>query len=151
MKQRSFLFAKMPSLILAFICLVSFSNGGGGDYYKILLNGRLVAEQYLTKPIAIKTLSLNAANHNDKLAVYYSHCGKAGRGRNIILKGENGKVLKEWRFSDSQSQEMQIPVGEVLNASSKLNTVSIYYSSKEIPSGKQIISLNMSTIALAKR
>lgn len=139
-------------MVFGFIFLASFSlKGGGGDYYKVLLNGRLVAEQYLTKPVAVKALSLNAANHNDKLTVYYSHCGQAGRSRSITLKSESGKILKEWKFSDSQSQEMQIPVGEVLNASSKLNTVSVFYASKEIPAGKQIISLNMSSIALAKR
>jgi hypothetical protein len=149
MKQQFRFIAKSSVLVLAIICLQSFSfHRRGGDYFKVLLNGRMVAEQYLTKPVALKTLSLNAANRNDKLTVYYSHCGRAGSSRAISLKNEEGKVLKQWEFADAPSQEMQVPVSEVLKASSSLNTVSFYYSSKEIPSGKQIITFNLSTIAL---
>lgn len=151
MKQQFHFITKVATLILAVICLQGFSTNGGGDYYKVLLNGRLVAEQYLTKPVALKALSLNAANQNDKLTVYYSHCGKAGLGRSITLKNENGKTLKEWKFNDSPSEQMQLPVGEVLNASLKQNSVVLYYASKEIPSGRQLITLNLSSIAMAHR
>lgn len=151
MKQQFHFIAKAASLILAVIYLQSFSTNGGGDYYKVLLNGRLVAEQYLTKPVTLKALSLNAANQNDKLTVYFSHCGKAGLSRSITLKNENGKTLKEWKFNDSPSEQMQLPVGEVLNASLKQNSVMLYYASKEIPSGRQLITLNLSSIAMAHR
>lgn len=150
MKQQIRFIAKSSVLALAIICLQSFSYHGGGDYFKVLLNGMMVAEQYLTKPVALKTLSLNAANRNDKLTVYYSHCGRTGSSRTIILKNEEGKVLKQWKFADAPSQEMQVPVSEVLNAPSGSSTVSLYYSSKEIPSGKQIIAFNLPATALRR-
>jgi hypothetical protein len=149
MKHRLHLLVTASVLMLGITCFQSFSGNYGGDYYKVLLNGRLVAEQYLTKPVALKALSLNTANQNDKLTVFYSHCGKTGTSRSISLKNENGKILKEWKFNDSQSQEMQLSVGEVLGASSKHNSVTLCYASKEIPAGKQLITLNLSSIALA--
>jgi hypothetical protein len=94
-------------------------------------------------------MSLNATNQNDRLTVYYSHCGQPGKNRSIELKNENGKVLKEWKFADSKSLEMPLPVKEVLQTSAKLNTVSVYYISKEIPAGRLLINLNLST-ALVK-
>jgi hypothetical protein len=151
MKHRLYVIVKASLLMLAVICFQSFSGKSGGDYYKVLLNGRLVAEQYLTKPVALKVLSLSAANQNDKLAVYYSHCGQMGRSRSISLKNEDGKILKEWKFNDSQSQQMQLSVSEILNASAKQGSVMIYYASKEIPAGKQLITLNLSSIASARR
>lgn len=151
MKQQFNLIARAAALILAIICLQSFSTNGGGDYYKVLLNGRLVAEQYLTKPVALKALSLSSTNQNDKITVFFSHCGQAGRGRSITLKNENGKTLKEWKFNDSPSEQMQVPVVEVLSASSRQNSVMLYYASKEIPSGRQLITLNLSSIAMAHR
>jgi hypothetical protein len=150
MKLQFHLFAKASVLILAAICLQSFFHKGG-DYYKVLLNDKLVAEQYLAKPIALKQLSLTASNNNDRLTVYYSHCGQPGKNRSVLLKNENGKILKEWKFNDSKSQEMQLPVSEVLKASSKLNLVSVYYSSREIPAGRMLINLDLSATAFAKR
>jgi len=151
MKQQFVFLPRALVLILAVLCFQSFSTNGGGDYYKVLLNGRLVAEQYLTKPVALKALSLNTANHNDKLTVYYSHCGQAGKSRSITLRNDNRKILKEWKFSDSPSQEMQVPVDEVLAASSKQTSVSLYYASKEIPSARELIELNLSATAKARR
>jgi hypothetical protein len=150
MKQKFHFLAKLSMLILGVICLQSFLHKGG-DYYKVLLNDKLVAEQYLTKPVALKLLSLNATNNNDRLTVYYSHCGHPGKNRSVLLKNENGKILKEWKFSDSKSQEMQLPISEVLKASANLNILSVYYSSTEIPAGKMLINLDLSAIAFAKR
>ena len=148
MKQQFYFVAKSSALMLAFVFFQSFFNKGG-DYYKVLLNGKMVAEQYLTKPATLKALSLNAGNQNDQLTVYYSQCGQAGKGRSIALKNESGKLLKEWKFTDSKSREMQLPVKEVLQASAKLSTASVYYTSQEIPAGKMLITLNLSN-ALAK-
>ncbi|HWI92069.1 MAG TPA: hypothetical protein VNT20_12385 [Flavisolibacter sp.] len=151
MKQQFDFSVRALVLILAFLCLQSFTTNSGGDYYKVLLNGRLVAEQYLTKPVALKALSLNAATHDDKLTVYYSHCGQVGKNRTITIRKENGKILKEWKFSDSPSQQMQVAVDEILAAASKQTSVSLYYASNEIRSGRQLIELNLSTVAMARR
>ena len=149
MKQQFHFLAKAFLLVIVFVFIQSFSIKGG-DYYKVLLNGKLVAEQYLTKPSTVKVLSLNSTNQNDQLTFYYSHCGKMGKSRSIILKNENGKIFKEWKFSDSGSPDMKLAVKEVLQASAKLNAVSVYYTSHEISAGKLLITLNLST-ALARR
>lgn len=148
MKQQFHLLVKAFLLAFVFIFCQSFFHKGG-DYYKVLLNGKMVAEQYLTHPAVIKSLSLNNANQNDRLAFYYSHCGKLGTNRVIVLKNDHGKILKEWKFNDARLSEMQVSVKEVLKASSNLNTTSVYYSSNEIPGGKLLINLNVPA-ALAK-
>jgi len=148
MKQQFRFIAKAAMLMVVFIFFQSFFKGG--EYYKVLLNGRVVAEQYLTRPVALKTLSLNSSNQNDQLSFYYSHCGRTGSNRSIALKNVSGKVLKEWKFDNTNSQEMQVPVKEVLQASSKNSTASIYYSSKELPAGRMLITLDFSAMALAK-
>ena len=149
MKQQFYLLVKASALMLTVICLQSFFHKGG-DYYKVLLNGKMMAEQYLTKPVSLKTMSLNTANRNDQLTVYYSHCGQSGKSRTITLKNEEGKILKEWKFADSKSLEMALPVREVLQASAKVNAASVYYASREIPSGRQLINLNLSTALAGK-
>jgi len=142
MKQQFHLLVKAFLLLFVFIFGQSFFHKGG-DYFKVLLNGKMVAEQYLTHPAAIKSLSLNNANQNDRLAFYYSHCGKLGTNRAIALKNDHGNVLKEWKFSDARLPEMQISVKEVLKASSNLNSTSVYYISNEIPNGKLLINLHV--------
>jgi hypothetical protein len=46
-------------LFLALVFFVQgFSNLAGGDYCKVLLNNKLLTEQFLYKPIALKTVLL---------------------------------------------------------------------------------------------
>lgn len=151
MKQQFYLLAKSTMLAATFIFLQSYSFKLGGDYFKVLLNGRMVTEQYLTRPVPMNALSLTSSNRNDQLTIYYSHCGQAGKGRSISIKDGQGKILKEWKFNDSKSQQMQLSVAEILNASLKQHSVILYYASKEIPSGRQIITLDLSSIALLRR
>jgi len=142
--------AKISFLVLIAFFLQSYSGPTGGDYYKVLLNNRLITEQYLAKPVAMKTLSLAASNNNDHLIVYYSHCGTIGKERTVFLRSHSGTVLKEWKFADSKSFELQLPVKDVLNASAKKGSVFLYYASKEIPSGKQLLSIDLSNRTIAK-
>lgn len=145
MKQQFQFAAKALMLALGFIFLQSFFSRGG-DYYKVLLSGRLVTEQYLTQPVSMKTLSLTPHNSNDRLTVYYSHCGAAGKGRSVSIRNHSGTVLKEWKFVDSKSMELQLPVKDILNASSKNNSLFLYYASQEIPSGKRLLAINLSGV-----
>jgi hypothetical protein len=141
------------SKLVVLIVLAFFSqafSGKGGDYYKVLLNGKLIAEQYLTQPVRLKTLALTPANETDKLTVLYSHCGKAGSARVLSLKDDKGKVIKLWKFADSPSQSMQVNVKDVLNVAQSTNTV-LYYSSKEIPSGEMIINFDLQRQITVKR
>ena len=81
-----------------------------GDHYKAFLNNKLVTEQFLTQPVSIKTLSLSVSNSSDKLKVYFSHCGTAGKGRTVSVRNAVGAILKEWKFADSKTIDVQLPV-----------------------------------------
>jgi hypothetical protein len=142
--------SKILSILLMTFFLQAFSYSHGGDYYKVLLNNTLVTEQFLTKPIAMKTLVLTNSNSKDELTVYYSHCGTAGTGRMITLKSESGKVLKEWKFADSKSMEMHVAVKEVLNSSVKNSQITMYYSSKEASAGKQLLTIRFGSNSVVK-
>jgi hypothetical protein len=141
MKQKTYEAIKSLLLMSAIIIFFGFAHRPGGDHYKILLNNKLVAEQFLTMPVELKTMDLGAANGKDLLTIYYSHCGTAGKSRTIWLRNEEGKILKEWKFPDSKEMNMTVPVKEILQL--KAGTVSLYYTSSEIPSGKQLIRLHL--------
>jgi hypothetical protein len=142
--------AKISFLLLIGFLFQSYAGPSGGDYYKVFLNNRLITEQYLAKPVAMKTLSLAASNNNDHLTVYYSHCGAIGKERIVSVRSYSGTVLKEWKFADSKSFELQLPVKDVLNTSAKRGSVFLYYASKEIPSGKQLLAIDLSNKTIAK-
>ena len=128
----------------------AFSTRAGGDYFKVLLNNKLVTEQFLHKKCAVKTLSLASSNSSDQLTVYYSHCGVAGKERSVLLKTSSGKLLGKWNFTDSKTIEVQLPVKEVMKVSGKNSSASLYYASKEIPQGKELITVNFSNKAIAR-
>jgi len=142
--------AKVFSFLLLSSFLQAFSGPSGGDYYKVLLNNQLITEQFLTKPVSMKTLSLTASNNKDHLTVYYSHCGMAGKERSVSIRNHSGTVLKEWKFADSKTMDLQLPVRDILKASSKNNSLFLYYASREIPSGKQLLAIDLSNKAVAK-
>jgi hypothetical protein len=142
--------AKIFSLFLILFFCQSFSGPSGGEYYKVLLNNKLITEQFLTKPVSMKTLSLTASNNNDHLTVYYSHCGNVGKDRSVSVRNQSGAVLKEWRFADSKAMELQVPVKEILSTPSKNSSLFLYYASKEVPSGKQLLAIDLSNKATAK-
>lgn len=142
----------LPVIILmagAFL-LQSFSDKPGGDYYKIMLNDRLVAEQYLTQPKELPPLKLNAANSNDRLTIYFSHCGVPGTTRSLRLKDETGKLLKEWTFGNSKSIAIQLEVKNLLTVSGTKGACTLFYSSKEMPSGQLLTKLQFTKPAVAK-
>lgn len=141
--------SKILCVLLLSFFFQSFSGPNGGDYYKVLLNKKLLIEQYLTQPVSMKTISLTASNKDDQLTVYYSHCGTAGKTRTVSVRNESGTVLKEWKFADSKTLELQLPVKDILNAAKKGNLF-LYYASKEIPSGKQLLIVDLSGKTVAK-
>lgn len=150
MKQKIHFISKGFILIMIAVFFQGFSKNRGGDYYRIFLNEKLVVEQFLTQPKGFAPLSLSTANGNDQLFIHYSHCGVAGKDRTITLADEKGKPVKMWRFADSKSTAMQLPVKEILNASGKMGTGSIYYASKEKPSSQLLTKLDLKKPVVAK-
>ncbi len=150
MKQKIHFIAKGVILILTAVFFQGFSKNAGGDYYSIYLNDKLVTQQFLTQPKPATVLSLSTANLNDQMFIHFSHCGIAGKERSITLADEKGKPVKVWKFPDSKSIAMQLPVKEILTASTKISTASIYYASKEKTAGQLLTRLDLKKAVVAK-
>ncbi|HVF80291.1 MAG TPA: hypothetical protein VM884_00070 [Flavisolibacter sp.] len=150
MKQRIHFISKGLILIMTAVFFQGFSAKPGGDFYRIFLNDKMVVEQFLTQPQGSSAISLNTSNGNDHLFIHFSHCGVAGKERTITLKDEKGKPVKVWRFADSKSTVMQLPVKEIATASGKMISGTIYYASKEKPSSQLLTRLDLKKPVVAK-
>lgn len=139
------------STILLALATFSFVRVPGGDHFEVYLNKKLVFQQIVSQPSGVKSLVLNESNMNDKVEVFYSHCGKIGTKRNIVIKDGNN-VLRQWRFVDvvgntSEKKFMSMNVKEILafKARTSDKTLNLYYSSQEMPDGRLLASIVLDT------
>lgn len=137
------------ALVLLVLCatLASFSAYRGGDSFSIYLNDKMIFEQHLAMKEGTKSFDLSKANYNDKLSIYFSHCGKPGKGRSIAIKDEHQKTLKEWHFGDASSikNSMTCKAGDIIDLQkSKTGKLQLYYSSKEMPAGQLLAAIVVS-------
>jgi len=124
--------------------LFSFSGDIGTDSYKVYLNEKLVLQQYVMRQAAtIPTLPLEGAEAGDELRIYYNHCGKIGTSRNISIKSDADKKLKDWSFADVSGTDtgMDFKVKDILSLGKTNDKVKIVYTSKEIPEGITLASI----------
>jgi hypothetical protein len=124
--------------------LFSFSGDIGTDSYKVYLNEKLVLQQYVMRQAAtIPTLPLEGAEAGDELRIYYNHCGKIGTSRNISIKSDTDKKLKDWSFADVSGTDtgMDFKVKDILSLGKTNDKVKIVYTSKEIPEGITLASI----------
>jgi hypothetical protein len=90
---------------------------------------------------------LNAASANDKLNIYYRHCGQVGTDRYITIKDGNDRPLKVWKFADASGNNpaMSIKLKDISGLKkSKNSKLNIFYSSNELPKGKVLATLDVS-------
>ena len=125
--------------------LYSFSPRWGGDGFEIYLNNKLLLQQFGNQMDHVKTLQLDQSFYNDQLSVRYYHCGRVGKNRDITIKDGQNKILKEWRFNDGagNSAAMNCPVKDILSLQkgNSNNTLSLYYSSNELPNGRLLVTI----------
>lgn len=131
--------ASMVTLVVS-VMLSSFEITPGGDSFTIYLNDKLLVQQYVHLKEKTKTVSLQQASAEDVVRIHYSHCGKMGISRNLIIKDQNSKTLKAWKFEDAQDGDkgaMRISVGDIrkLEKASGNKTLTIVYSSEQLPYG----------------
>lgn len=131
--------------LLANVFLFSFSIVPGGDVFEIYLNGHKLHQQFVHTDKGVKSLTLQPATGNDKLEVFYSHCGKAGTGRVITIRNEKNELLKEMKFIDGKAGHSLMAIyrkdiGKDLKGSMKL-----YYSSRELPAGSLLAVIHWNT------
>lgn len=146
MKPNSRLMVK-SMLVIFCVGLFSFSNNRGGDSFEIWLNGKMMLQQFVYVSSAVQTLHLNAASANDKLDIYYRHCGQVGTDRYITIKDENDSPLKVWKFADSNgnNQAMSLKLKDISGLKkSKDSKLNIVYSSNQLPKGKVLATLAVS-------
>lgn len=133
-----------PAFSLLGICvaLISFSSPSGGEGFEIYLNNKLVIQQFGSQMASTRSLQLDQSLSNEELTVKYYHCGQTGKSRRISIKNSQGETLKDWLFYDnSKNGAMDCPVNEILALQKQNNTVNLYYSSKELPNGRLLVTL----------
>jgi len=144
MKPGSRLTVAKTLLVLFCFALFSFASKWGGDSFEIWLNGKMVLQQFVHVSKGVQTLQLSQTSENEKLDIYYRHCGQTGSNRYITIKDENGRPLKVWKFSDSNAA-MSFRLKEILGLKkNKDSRLSLFYSSKQLPAGRLLATLNTS-------
>ena len=121
--------------------LFSFSNKRGGDVFEIYLNGKQVHQQFVHIDKSVKTIYLASLSDNDKIDVYYSHCGYAGKARVITIRNEKNEVIKKMEFGDGEGKRSPMSFYRKDIAKTKSARVTISYSSKELPEGKLLATV----------
>jgi hypothetical protein len=136
------------SSLLVALCatLLSFSINKGSEGFEIYLNNKLVVRQYGNQMNTVKGFQLDQRSYNDELTIKYSHCGRIGKSRNIIIKDEQNRILKEWHFADSKDAAnlMSCKVKDILGLKKGNShvTLNLYYSSSELPGGRLLAIIN---------
>src|SRR4051812_34005539 len=96
-----------PHLILTLsvlsLSLFSFTTDRGGDVFEIYLNGKQVHRQFVHVDKSVKTLQFDAFNANDKIEVFYSHCGRPGTKRVLTFRNEKNELIKELKYPDTEN------------------------------------------------
>jgi hypothetical protein len=137
---------KAGLLALACVSIFAFTGKkGGGDHFEILLNGKQVLFQYVHNSKSVQTLQLASTSPNDKLDIFYSHCGVTGTGRSITIKDAENKELKTWRFANASGKKtgMSCRLNELLGLQkNKDGKLKLYYSSKEMPEGRMLAAIS---------
>ncbi len=128
--------------------LFSFTKPMGGDSFEIYLNNKLVVQQVVVKMKEVKTISLDQSNYNGEIGIVYSHCGLSGKDRKIIIRDAQSKVLKQWSFanvSGAGNNTMNCKTRDIIDLQRNNNdsSLSLYYSSNELPAGKLLAQINV--------
>jgi hypothetical protein len=147
-KSFSSISGRVLFLLTASTLLFSFSGIRGGDVFEVYLSDKKVIQQVVhTEPKAVKTFAIDRSSYNDKVKVMYSHCGQVGVSRVITITNENNKVLKTWKFADTDNSNKTVSCNakDILdlvkeNGNAKFNLV---YSSKQLPEGKTLASMTV--------
>ena len=150
----------MRNIISSTICgivisaaLLSFSPNPGGEGFEISQGGKILTQKFGNNLEEGKTLQLQITS-TEPLIVKYHHCGRVGNNRVITVKDDQNKLLKEFRYADVKTPvpSMAVPLKNILTMK-KGGSVSLklFYSSTELPKGRQLASIITGNAGLAKR
>jgi hypothetical protein len=137
--------------VIALLCVLlsSFAHRPGGDSFTISLNNKVLVQQYVHLKEKPKSISLHQASANDVVRIHYSHCGKMGIARVVTIKDQQSKTLKVWKFEDSDDGDkgaMKVQAGDIakLQKSAGNKTLSLIYSSEQLPEGLVLANISSS-------
>lgn len=145
---------KATMLIATATALLSFSPNFGGEGFEILLNGKLLLQQFGKDLNTVKNLELSQVSASDKLTIRYYHCGHVGKNRVVTIKDGQNKILKQWRYKDSESNisEMLCTAQDIITLKKAGNNViKLYYSSSELPAGRMLASVMLGDNSMVRK
>ena len=142
--------SKTFALVAISATLLSFSSNSpsGGEGFEILVNGKTVLQKYGSDMDNVHTLQLSKTSPTDKLTIRYHHCGRVGKNRMVTIKDGNDNTLKVWKFTDVPTPvgDMSCTMQDLISLQKNGNTsFKIYYSSTELPKGRQLVSVILSS------
>lgn len=141
MKKYNFLSLFMLALPVMCCSFFSFSSNAGGDVFEIYLNGKQVLRQVVHIDESVKTLQLNASGDNDKIEVFYSHCGNVGKNRVLTLRNEKNELIKVLKFANVYNERSMMGFYLKDIANKKEIKLNLYYSAKELPEEKLLATI----------
>lgn len=138
--------SKTFSLLAIAATLLSFSSNSpsGGEGFEILVNGKTVLQKFGSDMDNINTLQLSKTSPTDKLTIRYHHCGRVGKNRIVTIKDGNDNTVKVWKFTDVPTPvgDMSCTIQDLISLQKNGNTsFKVYYSSTELPKGRQLVSV----------
>ena len=154
MKSHSKLIVAKSLLILVCAALFSFSSKKGGDSFEIMLNGKRVLQQFVYASKGVQTIQLAATSDNDKLDIYYSHCGQVGKNRYITIKNEKDQPIKVWKFADAVDKNgaMSFKLKDILSLrKNKTDKLNLFYNSSELPAGRTLATIAGDETGIARK
>lgn len=144
MKRNHFFVAGLAAICLT---LLSFSSKPGGEGFEVFLNNKLILQQFGTAMNKVQSVSLPEGTATDQLVIRYHHCGKSGKNRTITVKNEEEKVLKVYTYTDNPDPvaAMSCKVNELFLLQKGISKqLKIYYTSSELPGGRQLATIQFS-------
>lgn len=146
--------SKAMMLVAVAAALISFTPNFGGEGFEILLNGKVLLQQYGKDLNTVKTLELNPGSPNDKITIRYWHCGREGKNRIVTIKDGQDKIIKKWQYKDANTAvgDMSCRVQDIISLSKGGNNVfKIYYESTELPAGRMLATMVFDRNIIAAR
>ena len=133
---------KAAALGLLCATIFSFTSRPGGEGFEIYLNNKLLVQKFGKDINTVESLQLEPQFADAQLTVKYYHCGRAGKDRHITIRNAQNRVLKQWNFPDNNSSPaMNFNTGDIYSLAKGNTTLSLYYASSELPSGRLLASL----------
>ncbi len=132
--------------------LLSFSPGFGGEGFEISLNNKVLIQRYGPDINQLNNLQLDKSSSGGQLTISYHHCRRVGKNRNLSIKDQQNKVVKEWHFTDAGTtvSPMSCDVKDILALKkANSNVFKLYYSSSELPNGRLLTTIILANGTMA--